>query len=442
MVSGASSVWARTVTFTAPGGAPQFTLGAQFVAQGSGTGVHPDVGGDPNPSPSLPGNYCVTWANGGSLYYNIVRTDGTRLFTSGALVPTWPGFISNPSISKSSGVGAASTQQWIIVWQQTYGPNDEDIYSSIIGSTGAIVVPVLPVSLSTLSESNPQVSSKTDFLDGSEKWMAVYQRYIPGSFIMTAHTDIFGSLFSGTLQLSYPVDLTSLLNRPPIRDQINPCVDTDGTRFVIGFSEDPSQFTPDVVPYLATVHIVGGTTLAVTSYPVPTNAYAGPDDHVQITSQRSGGAFTTNYMSVWDVASITNSDMDVLGALYGGYTNLPPSVYFNHALPGCGSITITASGLPALGETFFLDLTGAQALPFLLLGTPVAPIPLCSGCDLGVDPASLIALFTTSYALTVPQDTTLIGQTFAAQGLDFLASGGCVVPADFTLSDAIIITIL
>lgn len=437
---GTSTIWARTATVIST---PAFSFGPQFAVQASGTGQHPDVGGDPNPSPSLPGNYCVTWTgNNSSLYYNIVRTNGTLLFPSGQVVPTGLANITNPSISKSSGVGAASTQQWVIVWQYTYGPNDEDIYATLIGSTGIVVVPVLPVSLSVASESNPQVSSMTDLTGGVPSWLVVYQRFVPGTILTFAHHDLYGSLFTGTQQQSFPVDLKTLLNRSQSADQNNPCVDTDGTRFAIGWSEKPLQVALDAVPYLATVHVVNGTTLAVTSYAESTNTSAGPDDHLQITSQRSGGSFTTSYMSVWDVENLTTNAIDSLGSLYGGYTNLPASSYFNHALPGCGAMTISASGLPALGTTFFLDLSGALGLPFLLLGTSVPPIPVCGGCSLGVDPATLLALYTTHFVLTVPQDTSLIGLQLASQGLDLLAPGGCAAPATFSLTDEIIVTIL
>lgn len=442
--TGTSQIWGRLITYATNAGATVLTLGAQFPVQASGNGKNPDVGGDPNPSPTLPGNFCVTWTgqSNGELYYNIVRTDGSLGASSGAWLDMGPEIVSNPRVAKSCGVGAANLQEWVVVWQKRYSPTDEDIYGTVIGVDGVVRTLQFPIDTSTLSDRNPEVSSPTDFIDGAQRYVVVYQRDVPPiGVIAPAHEDIFGQLWTGTTALSGPQNLSQLLLTTTLDDQLDPCVDTDGTRFAIGFTEDVSIFTNDVVPYLATLHVTG-TQLAVTAYPELTNAFAGADERMQVCAERSGGTFTPRYMAVWDVSDPSIGLQSAEAAFYDGYTNLGPGGPFNYALPGCGTLALTATGLPALSNTFFLDLSGAQGLPFLLVGTSVAPVSMCPGCELGIDQATMTALFTASWSMTVPNWSSLIGYQIAAQGLDLFAPGACSTPAAFALSNEIIITLL
>ena len=77
-------------------------------------------------------------------------------------------------------------------------------------------------------------------------------------------------------------------------DQIHPCVDSDGTRFTVGFT-DTGGFVDQGTPYLATVHVANGTSLGVTKFPVSINGYAGLDDNLRITSKQSGGGVQYRY---------------------------------------------------------------------------------------------------------------------------------------------------
>ena len=103
---------------------------------------------------------------------------------------------------------------------------------------------------------------------------------------------------------------------------------------------------------------------------------------------------------------------------------------------------IVADGLPALGQVFSFALVNAQAIPVLLIGTSIPPVPLCPTCQLGVDPATAVILVGTNVSIAVPPDTALIALQLAAQGLDFLAPGGCDSPILGTLTDEIIVTLL
>lgn len=435
-------IWGRTMTW---GGGGTLTPSAQFAIHSFGNGKNPDVGGDANPSPALPGNYCVSWEGtiNGELYYNIVHTDAT------VATPGWldPGaeFVSNPAISKSCGIGAPASQEWIIVWQKRYSLTDEDIYGSRIALDGSVRTLEFLIDYSSLNDTRPRVSSLTDTTGaGVERFAVVYQRDIPATPIIPGHSDVMGQLFQATQPISGTVDLTQLLNGSIFSSYYGACVDTDGQRFALGFTRWSSIFGTDSEPYLATLHVVDNT-FAVTSYPELCNAYHGPDERMRVTSERSGGTFSPRYMASWHTEHTATppSGAGGLGALYYGHTNVPPGSWFATSLPGCGTLQVSASGLPALGQTFQIDLTGASGFPFLMFGNYLAsPLNVCAPCILGVDFSTAILVQTSSLPVFVPPNVGLIGQIFGAQGLDLLAPGGCSAPFPFTLSNTMLILVL
>lgn len=431
----------RLVDYAAPQTIPMFVLGAQFTIHTSllfGS-FAPDVGGNPSPTATLPGNYCVTWHNG-SVLRAMVRTDGV---VGAASTVGLPGAVTrtNASLSKCCSP-ETPVQQWVLVWEQSNGA-DRDIHGALIAEDGTLVAADFLISGSPFTDTRPQVSSKTDFVAGADRWMVVWQRAIPGSPFAVAHDDVYGAVFQDTTNLTGETNLVPLLNRPNFANQVHPCVDTDGTRFVVGFSEKASSFGNDWAPYLATVHLTPNAQIGVTAYPELLNAYVEVDDDLQITAEHSGGTPSTRYVATWTASGIAGSS--ALGAFYRGHSNLPRSSYFNHALAGCGAMQIVANGLPALGETVYLDLVNAQGFPVFLVGQSAPPVALCSGCELGVDFATMMLLTQSSLVYTVPPDVTLIGAQAAVQGIDLLAPGGCpatVLGFEFTLTDEIIVTFL
>ncbi len=436
-----TSIGGRTLAY-AHAAATTLTPGAQFTIA-SGPCANPDVGGDPNPSPGLPGNYCVTWQGGvlSGVYYNVVRTDTTLLTSAGTLLN--PGFPAsgNPAVSKSCGVGAANMREWIVVWQYPYSTTDDDVYGSRIAGNGAVLTGAFPIATSTRSETHPEVSSLTDFLDGAERYVAVYEQTQPPVGPLPARQRICGQLFTATTPLTGEVDLSQFLATDPLGDQLEPCVDTDGTRFVVGFTEDPAILSPDVVPYVATLHVINDS-FGYTELPVALSSYSGPDEHVQITSDRSGGTFTPRYTATWHTTALPSGATAVRGAYYMAHLALGPTSYFAEQFPSCGAAQLTATGLPALANLFDLDLTGASGIPVVLFGNWIAPTNVCASCQLGVDPATMLLLPGTHVTVFVPQQAALIGQQFGAQGLDLLAANGCATPLAFTLSNMILITLL
>lgn len=433
--AGSSSfgIAARLVGFSNLGGFPTLSPLSQIPVTTTIFESKPDVGGDASIVATLPGDYCITWDAGGTVYYRRIDTTGTF-----GLVQTIPSTqpALNARIAKSCGSNLAPVQEWTIVYEQEVTANDHDIWGMRLSRTGVASAP-FAIATGSSDDRDAEVSSMADVLPG-QPWLAVWERFVPGGPFSVAHYDIRGRAFSGGTPLAADQNLTTLLLRTSSFDQTNPCVDSDGIRFAVGFAER-AQAVADVEPLLATVHLDAADTIAVTSYAELLNASPSPDDHLQITAEHSGGASTTNYMAVWDV-TLSSTFSSCVGATYRGHTDVP--TWFNYALPGCGPMQIVADGLPALGQVFSFALVNAQGIPVLVLGTSVPPVPLCPACQLGIDPTTAVLLVTTNYSLQVPANTALIAQQFAAQGLDFLAPGGCVTPILGTLTDEVIVTLL
>lgn len=436
-------IWGQTLTWN---GGTVLTQSVQFPLHQFYYGKNPDVGGDANPSPSAPTGYCVSWEGegiyAGELYYNLVRTDASLWSTNGLWLDPGTEFVSNPSISKSCGLGAYSQQEWWIVWQKRYSPTDEDIHASRIAVDGVVRQLDLLVDYSGLNDTNPEVSSPTDMTGaGVERFAVVYQRDIPPiGVIAPGHTDIMGQLFNGTTPVSGTVNLTSLLGGSIFDNHYDPCIDTDGQRFALGFTEWGTIFSGNSEPYLATLHVINDT-FEVTALPELVSTFSSADDTVKVTSERSGGTFTPRYMATWQT-SFGNSG-NVHAAFYYGHVALGPTSYFNNSLPGCGPMTLTPSGLPALAQAFQLQLTGSQGIPFLLFGDWLfTPVNVCPACILGVDVNTAITLQTTNVSVFVPPNPNLIAVQFGAQGLDLLAPNACASPLPFALSNMLLITVL
>lgn len=435
--AGASAfgIAARLVGFSNLGGFPTLSPQNQLAVTTSIFEANPDVGGDGSITATLPGDYCITWEANGVVGYRRLDTAG-----SFGIVQTIPSALpaSHARVAKSCGSNLAATQEWTIVFEQTVTANDHDVSGMQLSRTGA-AGPVFAIATGPTDDRHPEVSSKAETQAG-EPWMVVWDRFVPGGPFSIAHYDVHGQAFVQSAPASPAANLTALLLRPNFFDQTNPCVDSDGIRFAVGFTER-AQAVADAEPYLGTLHLDGNSNLAVTAYCELLNASPAPDDHLQIASTFSGGLATTAYMAVWDV-TISSTVISGQRALYLGHAGLPGISYFNYALPGCGPMQIVASGLPALGQLFSITLVNAQAIPVLVVGTSIPPVALCPSCQLGVDPTTAVLLPTTNLSLLVPTQAALIGQQIAFQGFDFLAPGGCTTPLLGTLSDEVIVTLL
>ena len=90
---------------------------------------------------------------------------------------------SHPALSKCCGSEAIIAQEWVLVWEQFAGANNQDIHAGMVGVNGNVTAADFTIDASPQSETRPAVSSKTDFVAGSDRWMVVYQyRHSAGAY--------------------------------------------------------------------------------------------------------------------------------------------------------------------------------------------------------------------------------------------------------------------
>jgi len=241
----AFGIAARRVDPSALGGFPTLSPLSQLPVTTTIFEARPDVGGDASILATLPGDYCITWEANGSVDYRRLDTTGTF-----GLVQTIPTTLpaSHARIAKSCGTNLAAVAEWTIVYEQEVNANDHDAWGMRLSRTGVAGAP-FPIATGPTDDRHAEVSAKADLIAG-EPWMVVWDRFVPGGPFTVAHFDIHGAVYSQDSAITPATDLTSLLLRTTSFDQTNPCVDTDGIRFAVGFAERP-QVVANVQPYLA-----------------------------------------------------------------------------------------------------------------------------------------------------------------------------------------------
>jgi hypothetical protein len=303
--SGARIIRGRTAL------ASNLSLGPQFTISGTDFGdlLNPDVGGDPFTGP--PSYYAVVWervisASDHDIHAQLVLSNSTLLSPSMILIDNTSGTIdTNPSISKSD-----NSVEWTIVWQRAFTPTNHDIYGAQLRWDGTITTPSFAIDTSSFDDTHPAVSSP---LDGSLDCLVVYQRDF-----LTDH-DIMGRVMSGTTTIYFD-DLSSLEDQGSgslLQDQIDPCVDSDGAHFALGYSEQFSTSTTDYDAYTATFTPVASVLFASEPH-VELSFTSTHEDHLRVASTHGAGGppASRRCMILWDRATGAPDFGDIEGALY------------------------------------------------------------------------------------------------------------------------------
>ncbi len=411
--SGTPWIGGRIVTAVATT-QPQFDIHNDAASLGE---LRPDVGGDP--LLSGPTYYTVVWEH---VYSGTDHDIWMRQVDSnGVVVGTWPTVVDNSTsmesaarISRSDGPGPFSLQRWLIAYQRTYGPTDEDIRGALVTWDGQFLVVGsqnnFSIDASSRNHVTPCPSSPT--IDWPRRHLVVYDYSVTSLGI--ADIDAAVVALDGTID-AYRYGLESV---PTLR-QMLPSVDSDGYRYAVAFAQYPASIgaNPDVYyatyGYDAATHVLGTLenpqVVANSIYsdwsPQITSNYAGSGQW----SARYAIAHQSDYAPQHDIAAHL---VDALGA--GGVT---------WRATGCGGLTANGSSHAALGTSVQFNVVSSNPLVGFLAGSPVSvPLGICPGCTVGVDGPLLLGA---TLQFAIPMNLALLGASLSLQGVE-VATGPCL----------------
>ncbi|MEZ5962798.1 MAG: hypothetical protein R3F56_03025 [Planctomycetota bacterium] len=127
----------------------------------------------------------------------------------------------------------------------------------------------------------------------------------------------------------------------------------------------------------------------------------------------------------------------------GGFTiRARGALGFEQVAAACGSMPLEIDGVPMIGGRFQVGVRTQHLMAALLISVNASQIPVCSRCTLGV------GLDFTAYSLARafsfvfnPRDPNWRGAQIVFQGLDLGATDGCLSPLEFSLSEALRVTL-
>ena len=410
----------RTVSATGVTG-PVFDIERQFVVGGFGNNHSPDIGSDPYPGP---GYYCVVFekqiASTRDIYFKLVNTNGTLPNPNPTPLDLSGDTESLPRISKSCGPDNGLGTHWLVTWQRndSSGPTNYSVLGAFVNWDGAIIRSAFTIANTASDETTPSASSPAD-IEGNRMWMVAYAKTTPSGTRDIACNLVY--LLPGIVVL-----IGELVLANPDDDLI-PDTDSDGARFVVGrsslglsgFNTSAITIGYSVNTLSFYVHEVAG--LATT---------AGLELGTSICARHSGGALPSPSYLVAGINGSTNS-IEVYD--YGGFAAGP---LYGVVPTQCGTLSINASGIPAIGNTVTFTV-GNGAASGTIFGYPGStPLNgLGCNCVLGVSQG---LFYGNPLVWSVPVMPQFVGTTLAVQGFTLLGSQ-CL--SSFDLSDTIQFTL-
>jgi len=298
-------VWGRTVVVSGV----VFSLGTPFDIGGTSPGdkTAPDVGGDPFAGTAS--YYCVAWQH-------VIATDdsnvGYAVVNASSQLVTGPTYFAHQSATSDAAPSVAKLNgatTWLIAWQHAdpFSITRTDIHGARVNWSGSLTNDTFPIASGIVFEFAPSVSSP---LTGTNQCLVVFTRRQ-----IAAQSDIGAVLVDGATP-GASVNLTTLETGPSAMvDQLNASVDSDGSHFVVAYSEYVPAFLYHDV-YAAEV-FVSGTELRVLQghefvYNVSLSAL-----HGQIAGTSGTGSPTNRYFVAFDILQ-NSTDRDVSGAFFDG----------------------------------------------------------------------------------------------------------------------------
>jgi len=394
-----------------------------------GDKINPDVGGDMDYY--APSYFAVVWERvlPGDHDVHMKLVDG-----NGNLVSAFPTYLDNstamdtyPRISKTDGTPPYGTMCWGVVWERSYSPTDQDIYGAQVRWDGAVTVPTRAIDTSSANTWRPTVSSPLDAATNYRNYLITYEKDVGGG-----STDIVGTIMEqngflmGTWNLSQNVNGTW--------PQYAPTVDSDGARFVVGWTQLYGGSGNDYDTVLTTFGwgIGQGLVLQDVAYP----GYSTDAEYdMSITGTHAAGSGAGRYGVSWTrYENSAPNGYHLEARLYDGVV---AGGGFSRRSTACGTdADFQVFGAPLLGGWFHLSQTANTGLRGYLFGFPVsAPLGPCPACIVGVNGNSVIG---SELQVDLPYDPGFIGLQVACQGFSFV-TGPCL--ATVSLSDTLDIVI-
>lgn len=425
----ASPYWVagRTVdSGSGAAGAPFTIERAGLAGHQSGDKLNPDVGGDPDYFG--PTYFTVVWERVYSttdhdVHMKQVTPAGGLVNVSPTLIDNSTSFDSQPSISKSNGTPPYATQCWAVVWQRTFTAADEDIHGALVRWDGVITVPTFTIDAPSAWQLHPSVSTPTDPVNGARYYLCAFDDQLPGNSTIT------GRVIDQTGATLGRYDIANQLT--PNWPHVEPSVDSDGARFVVGWHEVYGGTGQDFDVRVATCAFSPALGLVIQDQATP--AYTTSLESLcEITSTHADGSGAGRYGVTWTMQ--TAGSRDIYARSYEG---VQAGITFSTRATSCGTAAdFTVLGAPYLGGFVYAAQAIAGGVRGYVFGTPTnLPIAPCPGCTLGVQ-GDLVLL--DPLTIQVPNEPMLVGLTFAMQGFEF-GSGTCL--GAVSLSDTLDFTI-
>jgi hypothetical protein len=406
-------------------------LGAVFdierdgVVGTGGNNFHPDVGSDPYFGV---GRYCVVFnkqtLGASDIYMRQVTPAGGLVTTNAIAIDTSPDNESRPSISKSCGQSNGLPANWLLTWQRTWPtpPFDQEVHGRHVAWNGALPGAVFPIATTVSEESAPSPSSPID-LEGVRYWPVAFEV----ASTLGQQRDIVCRLFraDGGQQNGFTVS-----NNVPGADDRDPEADSDGTRFVVTFTTPDLSGTTVGPEAVTAAYLPASDTFRVDERTGLNTSGAADEDQTNVCADYSGGsAMSPRYVVTFREPGNNTFRMWA----YGGYVAGTP---FTRVANQCGSLSITESGSPVIGQSVQFDV-GAAPLSGTILGFP-GFIPLnVLGCNCwqGVDNGLYLG---NPLVWNVPNNPIYVGITLSVQGWTI---GGSQCLGFVDLSDTIDFTL-
>ena len=280
----------------------------------SGDKLNPVVGGDPTTLP--PTFYCVAWervfsASDRDIHFKLVRTDGSLATNTRYVDNSGNTYDIHPAISRSNGQAPVSTQRWNVVWERDPGAG-RDIRGAQIGWDGTVVTSSFQIAAVPGEDCEPSVSSLHDAFSGERDWLVAYKHPMSGDSDVILKS-LRGGTVLGTSNLSALEQVAG--SGTLLEDQTRPFVDSDGSKFVIAYSESINRSQMDFNVYVATADIVGSTPVLTEAHRFLATMIGYQGANARITTTHSGGGGRTRAMIAWE-NWVTSNDGDIQGALY------------------------------------------------------------------------------------------------------------------------------